>query len=139
MKIHRREFLTRSALGVGGALLGAGCVTGSSTRAQYFDPYEKVSLGRTKLKCSRVVLGTGTTEETIASGEYPYSRPLFIYVNKAKAEESSTVTDFVDFYLSDAGFDAVAEAGYIQVPDDVWSTTQQTWTDMTTGTTAGGD
>ncbi len=78
------------------------------------------------------------TEETIASGEYPYSRPLFIYVNKAKAEENSSVADFVDFYLSDAGFDAVAEAGYVQVADDVWSTTQQTWTDMTTGTTAGG-
>jgi phosphate transport system substrate-binding protein len=78
------------------------------------------------------------TEETIASGEYPYSRPLFIYVNKAKAEENSTLSDFVDFYLGDTGFAAVADAGYIQVPDDVWTTTKQTWSDMTTGTTAGG-
>ena len=57
------------------------------------------------------------TEATIASFEYPLSRPLFIYVNTAKAAEKQALADFVDFYLSEEGLAAVAEAGYVDLPD----------------------
>ena len=39
--------------------------------------------------------------ETIASGEYPLSRDLFIYVNTAHAEDNPTLAEFVDWFLSD--------------------------------------
>ena len=44
---------------------------------------------------------TAPTPETIASGDYPLSRPLYIYVNNAKAAESGTVAAYVDPYLGD--------------------------------------
>ena len=49
------------------------------------------------------------TAETIASGEYPISRPLFIYVNTGRAAESPALAAFVDSYLSDAGIAAVGQ------------------------------
>jgi len=70
---------------------------------------------------------TAPTDETITTGDYPVSRPLFIYVNTAKAAENAALSDFVDFYLGDTGFDSVTEAGYINVPDDDWAATGDTW------------
>lgn len=67
------------------------------------------------------------SDETIASGEYPYSRPLYIYVNKAKAEEKGAVGAFVDFYLGQVGYDAVKKAGYVQLTDDAWAETRDAW------------
>ena len=40
------------------------------------------------------------TYESISDGSYPISRPLFIYVNKAKAAEKPEVAAFVDYYLT---------------------------------------
>ena len=57
------------------------------------------------------------TEATIADGTYPLSRPLFIYVNTAKAANKAEVAAFVDFYLSDEGLQAVTEEGYVRLPD----------------------
>ena len=39
MKIHRCEFLTYSALGLGDLLLGAGCTTRAQSRN--YDPFER--------------------------------------------------------------------------------------------------
>ena len=80
--------------------------------------------------------------ETIADGTYPVSRPLYIYVNTAKADENPALSAYVDFYLSDAGYEAVAEADYVQLPEDQWSETVSTWDDRASGaasteTTAG--
>jgi phosphate transport system substrate-binding protein len=68
------------------------------------------------------------TDETIASGEYPLSRDLFVYVNQARADEKPALVDFVDFYLGDDGYAAVAEAGYVQLGADAWAETQTAWT-----------
>lgn len=59
MQIKRREFLAKSALGLGGALLGTRLLSRAEPVAKLFDPFERVPLGNTKLKFSRVVLGTG--------------------------------------------------------------------------------
>ena len=60
------------------------------------------------------------TPETIASGEYPIARPLFIYVNKAKAEETPALAAFVDYYMSDAGLAEVGAAGYVDLtPEEI--------------------
>ncbi len=39
--------------------------------------------------------------ETIASGEYPVSRPLFIYVKKAHFGEVPGLKEFAEFFVSD--------------------------------------
>jgi phosphate transport system substrate-binding protein len=67
------------------------------------------------------------TAETIADGSYPLSRPLFIYVNVAKARENAAVKGYVDFYMSDAGFRAVAEADYVQLTPARWRQTVSKW------------
>ena len=41
------------------------------------------------------------TPETIASGEFPIARNLFIYVNAAKADENPALAAFVDYYVTD--------------------------------------
>ena len=73
------------------------------------------------------------TDETIADNSYPISRPLFIYVNKARAEENESLAAYVDFYLSDAGIASVHEAGYVNLADDALEETRTRWNDRTTG------
>lgn len=73
------------------------------------------------------------TPETIASGEYPISRPLFIYVNAKAAESNPALAPFVDFYLSDKGIGAVGEAGYVDIPKEDLESTRKAWDDRTTG------
>jgi len=58
------------------------------------------------------------TPETIASGEYPISRPLFIYVDANKLESKSELVAFVDYYLSDAGLAEVGNAGYVDLTQE---------------------
>jgi len=72
------------------------------------------------------------TPETIADGSYPISRPLFIYVNAAKAEENPALEGFVDFFLDDA-IDAVSEVGYVDLAEDDLSATRERWAARTTG------
>ncbi len=69
----------------------------------------------------------GATPETIASNEYPVSRPLFIYVNNAKAAESEALTAFVDFYLADGLDTAVAEVGYVALTEDAKAEVRAGW------------
>jgi aryl-alcohol dehydrogenase-like predicted oxidoreductase len=56
MKIQRREFLKRSALGVSAITLNPTFAPAAPT---YYDPYETVSLGRTGIKFTRFCMGTG--------------------------------------------------------------------------------
>jgi 1-deoxyxylulose-5-phosphate synthase len=62
--------LKRSAIGLGGMLVGArlGAIevssptaTSASSISKYFDPFERVTLGKTGLKVSRLCMGTGTS------------------------------------------------------------------------------
>ncbi|MGH9112885.1 MAG: substrate-binding domain-containing protein [Acidimicrobiales bacterium] len=66
------------------------------------------------------------TADTIADGTYPLSRPLYIYVNAANADDNPALAPFVDFYLAGlSGF--VEEGGYVLLPDDVASETVAAW------------
>jgi aryl-alcohol dehydrogenase-like predicted oxidoreductase len=59
MKIRRREFIQKSALGIGSVVLGARFAPAAEAKPEYFDPYEKVTLGKTGMKFSRFCMGTG--------------------------------------------------------------------------------
>jgi phosphate transport system substrate-binding protein len=72
------------------------------------------------------------TDETIADNSYPVSRPLFIYVNPAKAEENPALAAFVDFYLNDA-IDAVSEVGYVDLAEEDLTATKERWEARTPG------
>ena len=85
-----------------------------------------------KVKLLEVDGGKGCvapTPDTIASNDYPMSRPLFIYVNTDKEATNSAITAFVDFYLSDAGIADVTEADYIALTADELAATRSTWDD----------
>ncbi|MTB08030.1 MAG: hypothetical protein F2934_12985 [Actinobacteria bacterium] len=58
------------------------------------------------------------TPETIADGSYPFSRTLYIYVNKAKAAANPAVAGYVDLYLSTQGLAEVPAAGYVSLTAD---------------------
>ena len=74
------------------------------------------------------------TAETIQDGSYPIARDLFIYVNKAKAEENASLSGFVDFYLD--GLDGfVEEADYVPLKDGADTVT--VWADRMVGTREG--
>jgi phosphate transport system substrate-binding protein len=59
------------------------------------------------------------TPKTIESGLYaPFSRPLFIYVNKKSAQRPE-VQGFIEFYLT-KGPALAAEVGYVSLPKKVY-------------------
>jgi phosphate transport system substrate-binding protein len=83
-----------------------------------------------RLKDVEIDAGDGcvpATAETIADGTYPFSRSLYIYVNKANAEENPAVASFVELYLSDEGLAKVTDAGYVSLPDDRIAATRSAW------------
>jgi len=64
--------------------------------------------------------GVTPSTETIASGEYPVSRPLFIYLKNAHVGVIPGLQEFAEFYVSDdmAGPDGpLAEYGLVSDPD----------------------
>lgn len=68
------------------------------------------------------------TPETIASGDYPLARNLYIYVNAAKAAENAALAAFVDFYLADGTVATVNETvGYIDLAADVLAESRSAW------------
>lgn len=77
------------------------------------------------------------TPETIASGEFPIARPLFIYVNAEKAETNPALEAYVDLYMSDEGFASVTEVGYVALEDSVVEDTRSAWADRRLGTQVG--
>ena len=64
----------------------------------------------TKKTKALTIDGVTPTKETVLSGEYPLSRPLFMYTNGAPR---GVVKEFLDFVLSKQGQRLVEEAGYI--------------------------
>jgi len=67
------------------------------------------------------------TEATIASGQYPISRALYIYVNNANAAANPALQAYVDYYM-DVGLDvAVAEVGYVTLGADALAETRSNW------------
>ncbi len=84
-----------------------------------------------RMKAIEIDAGDGCvapTPETIADGTYPFSRTLYIYVSKAAAESNPAVASFVDLYLSPDGLATVADAGYVDLPEDRVAASQSAWT-----------
>lgn len=68
------------------------------------------------------------TATSIASNDYPISRDLYIYVNKAKIAENPAVAAFVDYYLADGTIDGVLQkVPYVPLAADALKASQDTW------------
>ena len=68
------------------------------------------------------------TAETIADGSYPLSRPLFIYVNKAKAAENAAVAAYVDYYLAEGTIASVLEIWpYVNLTPEALAESRSAW------------
>ena len=73
------------------------------------------------------------TPETIASNEYPISRPLFIYVDANKVDAKPELVEFVDYYLSDEGLAEVGNAGYVDLTAEEIDEWRANWEARTVG------
>jgi len=64
--------------------------------------------------------GVTPSTETIASGEYPISRPLYFYVKNAHLDDIPGMREYIEFFLSDdmAGPDGpLATYGLVSDPE----------------------
>jgi phosphate transport system substrate-binding protein len=77
--------------------------------------------------------GVEPNTQTIRSGEYPLSRPLFIYVSTQALEENKAVEPFVDFYLENLN-QVVELAQYVTLPESLAQEATKQWEDRTAGT-----
>jgi phosphate transport system substrate-binding protein len=80
-----------------------------------------------ELKAVAIDSGRGSvlpSRETVEKVQYqPLARPLFIYVNAAKAQKNPALRDFVVFYLDQAP-ESVGKVGYIPLPEEAYHINQ---------------
>jgi aryl-alcohol dehydrogenase-like predicted oxidoreductase len=98
MKLLRREFLHRTALGVGGLIAGAPRMTESGAAPTYFDPYETVPLGKTPLRVSRVCLGTGMRGGMRASNHTRMGAQKLEALIRESFDRGTRLFDLADLY-----------------------------------------
>ncbi|HEU4866972.1 MAG TPA: substrate-binding domain-containing protein [Actinomycetota bacterium] len=89
--------------------------------------YAFYDANRDQLKAFEVAGENGVcvapSHETIADNSYPVSRPLFIYVNKAKLASKPALRAFVEYYVSERGLATAGEVGYVNLnPDEAAAT-----------------
>lgn len=70
---------------------------------------------------------------TIASGEYPISRSLYIYVNADEAASNPALRSYVDYYMSEGLDVAVSEVGYVLLTEESRQQTRSNWSNRVIG------
>lgn len=98
MRIGRREFMERAALGAGGILLGWQATAARAAAAKTFDPYEIVTLGKTGIKLSRVGLGTGMKGWKRQSNHTRMGQEAFTALVRGAYERGVRWFDMADLY-----------------------------------------
>lgn len=74
--------------------------------------------------------------QTIASGDYPLARDLYIYVNAERAE-GAALSAYVDYYIEYLA-EAAEAVGYVPLDSSATANTVSVWNNRTTGTADGG-
>ena len=108
-------------------------VAGDQNALGYFG-YSYYENNRDSLK-ALALDGVEPSEETIRSGDYGLSRPIFIYVSTKALKNNDAVKPFVDFYVSEQNLDRLVEAAkYVTLPDSLADEARTQYEDQTTGT-----
>jgi phosphate transport system substrate-binding protein len=77
-----------------------------------------------RLKALEIDGGEGCiapSADTVNDGSYPLARPLFVYVNKAAADENPNLAAFVEFMLSEDARELISDTGYVLLPEEGYS------------------
>jgi aryl-alcohol dehydrogenase-like predicted oxidoreductase len=98
MKLRRREFIHRTALGVGGLIVAAPRAARASSAGAYFDPYALVQLGKTPLKVSRFCLGTGMRGGQRSSNHTRMGKQAFESLIRESFDRGTRLFDLADLY-----------------------------------------
>lgn len=100
MRMKRREFLTKSIGGVGGLLFGSHLLAGAEGSSTTYDPYERVPLGKTGIKVSRVGFGTGMRGGRRQSNQTRLGKEKFEKLLRDSYERGVRFFDMADLYGS---------------------------------------
>jgi aryl-alcohol dehydrogenase-like predicted oxidoreductase len=98
MKLRRREFIHRTALGVGGLIVAAPQAAHAHAPATRFDPYALVQLGKTPLKVSRFCLGTGMRGGMRSSNHSRMGKQAFETLIRESFDRGTRLFDLADLY-----------------------------------------
>lgn len=98
MSIPRREFLKRSAVGLGGLMTGLAASAAPETKPAFFDPYEPVKLGKSGLRVSRFCLGTGVHGGNRQSNATRMGKEKFNALIQGAHERGIGLFDLADLY-----------------------------------------
>jgi len=108
-------------------------VSGDQNALGYFG-FSYYENNQDKLKALSID-GVSPSAETIRSGEYLLSRPLFIYVSTKALKNNDAVGPFVDFYLSEGNLDRLVKAAkYVPLTTGLAEESRKQYEDRTTGT-----
>ena len=123
IKIQRREFLKRSALGVGGILVGAQLGAAETAAPQFYDPYALVPLGKTGLKFSHVCIGTGMSGGNRQSNQTRKGRTVFQKLLRDAYDRGIRTYDLADLYGSHTYLPPALEG----IPRDHYNLISKIW------------
>jgi aryl-alcohol dehydrogenase-like predicted oxidoreductase len=123
MKMKRREFLKQSTFAVGGLLTSVRYVTAAQPDPARFDPYEKVSLGKTGLKVPRFCLGTGANGWEGQSDQTRLGKKGFTELIRGAHERGIRLFDSADLYGSHPYFIPALQG----VPRDQYFIVSKMW------------
>jgi len=98
MKLRRREFIHRTALGVGGLIVAAPQAARAHAPTTRFDPYALVQLGKTPLKVSRFCLGTGMRGGMRSSNHSRMGKQAFEALIRESFDRGTRLFDLADLY-----------------------------------------
>ena len=73
------------------------------------------------------------TPDTIASGQYPISRSLYIYVNANEAASNPAIQAYVDYYVQSGMDIAVSEVGYVDLTEEAKTQIRANWSNRVIG------
>jgi len=113
-------------------------VAGDENALGYFG-YSYYETNKDKLK-ALALDGVKPSAETIKSGDYPLSRPLFIYVNIQDLKKNKALQQFVGYYVSSQNLDKIVEAAkYVTLPSNLEKAARTQFQDRVTGSAFDGE
>jgi hypothetical protein len=98
LQINRRNFIKQSTLGLGGVLVGVNLSAVEQAKPSRVDPFESVPLGKSKLKVSRVCMGTGVRGGGRQSNHTRMGKEKFTALVQGVYERGVRLFDTADLY-----------------------------------------